>query len=690
MCKLSVGWRFNDGLVEEERMQPARILIVDDQEGARRALRSLLSSCVNLSVCGEACDGLDAVAKAKALRPDVILMDVSMPRMNGIDATRAIAEEVPESDIILVSQNEPAVIRQQAAGSAARGHVSKGDISELLPTIERLLDIRKERYSSQFEMAKMPPPSSRERSTQEQQAMGLLAAIVGSSDDAIISKNLDGTITSWNSSAERLFGYTFQEAIGRNITLIIPPERLDEEASILERIRRGERVDHFETVRVRKDGTKLDVSLTISPIKDAAGRILGASKIARDITQRKRNEEALEEQARLLDLSRDAILVRSVHDEIRFWNQGAAELYGYSREEALGRISHEFLCTCFPEPLQQITAKLHREGYWTGDLVHTRKDGGRIVVVSRWQANRDANGQVETILETNNDVTRQKQSEEQLRESERRLREFAGRLEQQVRARTEELERRNAEALEQSERLRDLSNRLLKTQDEERRRLARELHDSAGQIVAALAMGLSNMARQAKQDPPLEKALEENQELLQQLNKEIRTMSYLLHPPLLDENGLSSALSWYITGLKERSGLDIELDVLEGFGRLSTEMELALFRIVQECLTNIHRHSGSKTACVRISRSADDVRLDVVDNGTGINADKLAAIQARRSGVGLTGIHERVRQLHGVTNIQSNSNGTLVSVILPIPSSDSADTPEKVSVDTAARIPRTT
>jgi PAS domain S-box-containing protein len=659
-------------------MQSARIMIVDDQEGARQALRSLLSSCATLSVCGEACDGLDAVAKAKALRPDVILMDVSMPRMNGIDATRVIGKEVPESDVILVSQNEPAVLRQQAAGSAARGCVSKGDIGELLPAIERLLDIRREKSSSQFEMAKMPPASSRETSMEGRQAIGLLAAIVGSSDDAIISKNLDGTITSWNKSAERLFGYTVQEAIGRNITLIIPPERLDEEVSILNRIQRGERVDHFETVRVRRDGTKFDVSLTISPVKDAAGQVVGASKIARDITERKQSEETLAQQARLLDLSRDAILVRGVDGEIRFWNHGAVELYGFSVEEALGRISHDLLRTRFPEPLPQITAKLHREGYWTGDLVHTRKDGRQIVVVSRWQTDRDANRKVKTIVETNNDITRQKQDEEQLRESERRLRDFASHLEQEVRVRTEELERRNAEVLEQSERLRDLSNRLLKTQDEERRRLARELHDSAGQIVAALAMGLANMARQAMKNPPLARSLEENQELLQQLNKEIRTMSYLLHPPLLDENGLSSALSWYIAGLKERSSLDIELDVLDDVGRLSTEMELALFRIVQECLTNIHRHSGSKRATVRISRSSNDIRLDVIDNGTGISADKLAAIQAQRSGVGLTGIHERVRQLHGVTNIQSNTSGTLISVILPISSSESADTPESV------------
>ena len=126
-----------------------------------------------------------------------------------------------------------------------------------------------------------------------EEIMAHLAAIVESSDDAIISKDLNGIITSWNGGAERLFGYTAQETINRPITILIPPDRLDEEPRILEQLRRGEKVDHFETVRVRKDGSTLDLSLTISPVKDSHGRIIGASKIARDITERKRAEKVL-------------------------------------------------------------------------------------------------------------------------------------------------------------------------------------------------------------------------------------------------------------------------------------------------------------------------------------------------------------------------------------------------------------
>ena len=193
-----------------------------------------------------------------------------------------------------------------------------------------------------------------------EQASGLLAAIVDSSDDAIISKNLDGVIMSWNKGAERIFGHLAEDAVGKHITLIIPKDRHEEETNILERLRRGERVDHFETVRIRKDGQFVDVSITISPIKDAHGRIIGASKVARDITERKRTEQALEERARLLDLSSDAIMVRDRADCVTYWNRSASELYGFSREEAMGRVTHELLRTEFAEPLERVNEKLHR------------------------------------------------------------------------------------------------------------------------------------------------------------------------------------------------------------------------------------------------------------------------------------------------------------------------------------------
>jgi PAS domain S-box-containing protein len=275
-------------------------------------------------------------------------------------------------------------------------------------------------------------------------AIGLLAAIVDSSDDAIVSKTMDGLITSWNAGAERLFGYPASEAVAQHISLIIPLNRRDEETVIIERIKRGERIEHFDTLRIRKDKTPLEISLTISPVRDVSGKIVGASKVARDITQRKRTER-------------------------------------------------------------------------------------------------------------------------ELRESEERYRTLADALDTQVQFRTRELERRNSE-------LRELSGRLMESQDVERRHIARELHDSAGQTLAALGMNLAQLAQDAKNNPAQAQGIADAESLVQHLSREIRTTSYLLHPPLLDESGLSSALKWYVQGLKERSGLDVNLRIPEKFDRLPADM----------------------------------------------------------------------------------------------------------------------
>jgi PAS domain S-box-containing protein len=572
-----------------KRLSSMRILLVDDTEAVRRGLITLLARRADWFVCGEAVDGLEALEKAKTLRPDVVLMDISMPRMNGLDATRIIRRELPATKVLIISQNEPGIIHRQAQEVDAAASIAKSDVfQDLLPMLERLAgDQNADRASNpdpgvlssrhnlpDNRLGNAPVPSSGESMTEFTASQknvvaqapelaaqtGLLAAIVDSSDDAIVSKNLHGIISSWNKGAERLFGYSAEEAIGQHITLIIPREHRDEEIMILERLKRGERVDHFETVRLCKDGTTLDVSLTISPVKDGAGRVVGASKVARDITEQKRIERAL-------------------------------------------------------------------------------------------------------------------------RDSEERLRTLAQGLESQVRIRTQELEQRNAEILQQSEQLRGLSNRLVKTQDDERRRISRELHDSAGQILTALGLNLSNISELARQNRSIDTAVDDSYALIQQLNKEIRTLSYLLHPPLLDENGLSQAIHWYLQGLMERSDLKIELEVSPEFGRLPAEMELSVFRIVQECLTNIHRHSDSKTATIGLSRATEDVFLEIQDDGKGMSAEKLAGIQAQRSGVGITGMRERVRHFAGAMDIQSNGTGTTILVKLPVPmtaSSESGSVPQRI------------
>jgi PAS domain S-box-containing protein len=251
-----------------------------------------------------------------------------------------------------------------------------------------------------------------ERKRAEAAAMRL-AAVVQSSNDAVAAKTLNGIITDWNQSAERIFGYKPKEIIGKSILTLIPKGRQSEEQEILRRIGRGESLDHYETVRRRKDGKLIDVSLAISPIKGPKGEIVGVSKIARDITKQKQTERRLAEQARLLNLSNDAIIVRDYQDRIVYWNHAAEEMYGFSAKEALGKITHQLLQTVHPENFASIRKNLERDHHWSGELVHTRKDGKAIPVFSRWSLDRDARRRPASILETNTDVTARKRAEQQ-------------------------------------------------------------------------------------------------------------------------------------------------------------------------------------------------------------------------------------------------------------------------------------
>jgi signal transduction histidine kinase/DNA-binding NarL/FixJ family response regulator len=289
-----------------------------------------------------------------------------------------------------------------------------------------------------------------------------------------------------------------------------------------------------------------------------------------------------------------------------------------------------------------------------------RTDGTLGWTYSRAVPLMNENGEIIEWFGAASDVTARKEIEENYRK-------LAETLDAEVRARTRELEGRNAEILRQSDHLRELSWQLLHMQDEERRHIARELHDSAGQTLAVLGMNLGTLAQNAsRQQPELKQSLEEANALVQQLTKEIRTTSYLLHPPLLDENGLPAALSWYIRGLTDRTDLDISCRISEEFGRLSSDLELVVFRLVQECLTNIHRHSGSKTAVIQVLREPERLLVEVRDQARGIPVEKLAQIQTKSSGVGIRGMRERLRQFDGEMILDSTSLGTTVLVTIPI------------------------
>ncbi len=335
-----------------------------------------------------------------------------------------------------------------------------------------------------------------------------LAALVESSRDAIIGTSLDGRILSWNLGGELMYGYTVAEMLGRKASVIVPPDRMEESAENIRKLRSGEHIENFETVRIKKDGTRIDVSLSASPIQDMGGRVIAVATIARDITERKRSEQ-----------------------------------------------------------------ELHR-----------------------------------------------------------------------------------------------LTARLLNLQDEERRRLALELHDVTAQNLFAINMNLSRLQRGRVEPSEAREILAESRKLGHQSLQEIRTLSYLLHPPMLDQAGLVGALKWYVDGFIKRSGISVEVLTIHEIGRMPAEIEIALFRIVQESLTNIRRHSGSCSANIRLEKDNDQVILQIRDHGRGApsNIPLTEPDGSESLGVGLPGMRQRLHQVGGSLLIESSNSGVVVTAIVPI------------------------
>ncbi|HLZ93440.1 MAG TPA: sensor histidine kinase [Candidatus Acidoferrum sp.] len=234
----------------------------------------------------------------------------------------------------------------------------------------------------------------------------------------------------------------------------------------------------------------------------------------------------------------------------------------------------------------------------------------------------------------------------------------------------EKVQQRTTELADANHNLGELSARLLHLQDEERRRIARELHDSVGQTLAALSMNLAAVGADIERLAKSATTIADSTALVNDMSTDIRTISYLLHPPLLDEAGLCSALTWYVKGFSERSKIEVDLQIPEDFGRLSRDLETAIFRVVQECLTNIHRHSGGSVARIAIAHADDDIRIEVQDNGKGIPPHKRSEIISSPTGtpgVGIRGMRERLRQLGGTLDIRSSGEGkgTLISARFP-------------------------
>jgi two-component system, NarL family, sensor kinase len=222
--------------------------------------------------------------------------------------------------------------------------------------------------------------------------------------------------------------------------------------------------------------------------------------------------------------------------------------------------------------------------------------------------------------------------------------------------------------LQRTAELQILSQRLLKVQDEERRKLSRDLHDSTGQTLAALKISISFLQEHCKSGPPVPALFSEVTQLADQAIEEIRTMSYLLHPPLLDEVGFACAAEWFIQGFAKRSGVTLTLDIAHDHRRLPMSLEIALFRVLQESLTNVQRHSGAAQVNVCFRHQLEEVILEVRDNGCGIPAERLVRLRnaSAETGVGLAGMRERMHELNGRLEMESDGHGTTLRAVVPL------------------------
>jgi signal transduction histidine kinase len=222
----------------------------------------------------------------------------------------------------------------------------------------------------------------------------------------------------------------------------------------------------------------------------------------------------------------------------------------------------------------------------------------------------------------------------------------------------------------------------MRLQDEERRHIARELHDTCGQTLAAMKMSIAQIRQLENSNPALDVLIDDLNALTDSTLQDVRTTSYLLHPPLLDEAGIPSAIRWFTEGFASRSGIKVQCEIGPNMGRSPREFELVLFRVLQESLTNVHRHSGASAATVRLQRNAEQIQLEIRDNGRGIAQERLRALDASepKVGVGITGMRERVHQLGGHLELLSNASGTTVSVMLPLSDSQDSTRPDSISI----------
>jgi PAS domain S-box-containing protein len=448
------------------------------------------------------------------------------------------------------------------------------------------------------------------------------AAVIESSDDAIASGTLDGIIASWNTGAEKIYEYTEAEAIGKPISMLVPPELPDEENKILETLKAGGRIEHFETVRVSKTGKRINVSLSISPIKDSSGAIVGLSGIARDITERRRSEERLREYEKAVEGAEDVIGVIDREYRLLLANRQYLKMRNLTREQVVGHFASEIL----GREVFETVIKPKLDECFQGKVVKYEMRfsyptvGERDLSLSYFPI-EGVNG-IDRAVCILRDITDRKRAEEALS---------------------------------------GMTRKLLEAQEQERARIGRELHDDINQRLAMLALELE----QLHDDPSdVQNRLQELRKRTSEISNDVQALSHDLHSSKLEYLGVVAGIKSWCKEFAERQKMEIacKTDVLD---TLPLEIGRPLFRVLQEALYNASKHSNVKRVEVRLREGSGEIHLTISDLGKGFDLE--AALRGK--GLGLTSMRERVRLVSGTIVIESKPmGGTTIHVRVPFES----------------------
>lgn len=660
----------------ESMNNPLRVLMVEDSEDdALFVLRELRRG--GFEPAAERVEDEAAFSAALTSREwDLIVADYSLPQFNALVALRIVQQHGFDLPFIIVSGAIGEEIAVAAMKSGAQDYILKNNLARLVPAVERELRERQVR---------------RERHRAEETCLRL-AAIVESSGDAIIGKALDGVITSWNPGAERLFGYRATEVLGHSMRLLLPSDRQEEEDVILEKLKRGERIAAFETVRLRKDGRRIDVSVTISPICDADGRAVGASSIARDITERKRAETCL---AALSKLGQNLSAVTNPREAAYLIGNIADELFAW---DAFSLDLHDAEANTMFTVLNVDTLNGQRQEVPSSYMsLEPSPTAGRIIEHGAELILRDKEATMLPGAIPFGDVARPSASlmfapirnhskvigllsvqSYQHNAYERRdlstlqaLADYCGGALERIQAREELRESR--------EQLRALAAHLQSVREEERKRIAREIHDELGQSLTGFKMDLAwmrNRLQGSDDGPALRQLLLDKIKamgtLLDQLAGLMRKLCTDLRPGVLDDLGLPAAVEWQAREYQNRTGIECHLDIELGETRVDPERSIALFRIFQELLTNVARHARASRVEVLLERTGTHFVLEVSDNGCGIKESEKAGAKS----LGLLGLRERAVILGGEVEIEGRTGkGTTVRVKVPVSNAAAAADP---------------